>query len=260
MNNQEKKDLMPVLFVSHGNPMASLNEKSEKEYGAWGASLPKAKAVLMFSAHWEAEGLIFGETKRHERLIYDFFGFPKKLYDIQYPAPAAKWLEDEVQNLLTDNISASERGLDHGVWIPLSKIWPNADVPILQISLPKNYSNQALFDLGQRLSPLRQQGVMIIGGGTLTHNLKEGLSGKYSETPEWVRNFDDWVAQVLRDDRTALLDWENTGPKALLNHPSPEHFRPLLIVAGAAMRNETPTFPLVGFDMALFSKRSVQFG
>lgn len=260
MNNQAKENLMPVLFVSHGSPMAILDEQNAKNYTAWGASLPQAKAILIFSAHWETDDLTFGETTHHKNLIYDFFGFPKELYDIQYPAPAAKWLEDEVRSLLKENVSSSDRGLDHGVWVSLSKMWPNADVPILQISLPRNYSNQALFELGQHLSPLRQQGVIIIGGGTLTHNLKEGVSGKYTETPEWVKKFDDWVAQVLQDDRTALINWGNNGPDALQNHPSPEHFRPILVVAGAAMDNEPPSFPILGFDMALFSKRAVQFG
>ena len=253
-------DLMPALFVSHGNPMLANDNESAQEYRAWGERLPKPKALLIFSAHWQTPGLVFGETIRHEKLIYDFFGFPDELYQLQYPAPGAEWLIDEVCNVLAEAVPQNKRGLDHGVWVPLLHMWPEADVPILQMSLPADYSNHDLLELGRRLAPLREQGVMIVGAGTLSHNLREGLSGKYASTPEWVTRFDDWLERALLNDRMQLLDWENSAPEAQRNHPTAEHFRPLLITVGAALEGEPAMFPLLGFDMAVFSKRSVQFG
>jgi len=253
-------DAMPSLFVSHGNPMLALDNESTLEYRNWSARLPRPKALLIFSAHWEKTGLVFGEIVRHEKLIYDFYGFPDELYQLQYPAPGAEWLVDEVRRLVNEDIPQSRRGLDHGVWVPLLQMWPDADVPILQMSLPSDYSNQQLYELGRELAPLRQQRVMIAGAGTLSHNLRDGLSRRYAETPEWVLNFDQWITQTLSGDRKQLFDWENNAPDALRNHPTPEHFRPLLITVGAAGNEEVAEYPLSGFDMAVFSKRSVQFG
>lgn len=252
--------IMPVLYVSHGNPLSVMDEKMSQRYRAWAASLPKPKAILIFSAHWEDPELLVGETVSHEKLIYDFYGFPDDLYHLQYPAPGAEWLLSEIRRLIDENVPQRERGLDHGVWVPLLRMWPEADVPILQMSLPTHYSNQALYELGEHLRPLREKGVMIIGGGTLTHNLKEGLSGRYNKTPDWIKSFDSWVAQTLQGDRKQLIEWEKNAPDPQRNHPTAEHFRPLLIVAGAATSDDSLTFPLLGFDMAAFSKRCVQFG
>lgn len=253
-------NIMPSLFISHASPMLAFDNESAQEYRHWGERLSKPKALLIFSAHWEETDLVFGEPVRHEKLVYDFFGFPDKLYQLQYPAPGAEWLVDDVRQAVNADIPQSNRGLDHGVWIPLLHIWPDADVPILQMSLPSDYSNQQLYELGRQLAPLRQQGVMIAGGGTLTHNLREGFSRRHTETPEWALSFDHWIMQILSGDRAQLFDWENNAPNALQNHPTPEHFRSLLITAGAAHDNEIAEYPFSGFDMAVFSKRSVQFG
>ncbi|ALP54241.1 hypothetical protein Tel_14430 [Candidatus Tenderia electrophaga] len=252
-------DKMPVLFISHGNPMLALDKAAGADYAAWGKALPRPKAILIFSAHWEEPGLVFGETRRHDKLIYDFHGFPPPLFQVQYPAPGAEGLLRDIRVLFDEEIPQRPRGLDHGVWVPLLHMWPDADVPVLQMSLPR-VSNQGLFELGRRLAPLRAQGVIIAGAGTLTHNLREGLGGGYTATPEWASRFDAWVAQTLVEDRRRLLTWETEAPEAQRNHPSPEHFRPLLISAGAADEDEAPSFPTVGYDLFTFSKRSVQFG
>ena len=254
MNNK-----MPSLFVSHGNPMAALDAENANEYRIWGKQLPKPKAILIFSAHWEEKDLIFGETINHNQLVYDFYGFPDPLYQLQYPAPGAPWLKDQISELLGQAISQQQRGLDHGVWVPLLHIWPEADIPILQMSLPTRYNNEALVELGKRLAPLREQGIMIIGAGTLTHNLRKGLSGKFTTPPNWVTEFDEWVANALLTKREDLLNWEH-APYAEMNHPSKEHFRPLLITVGAASAEESIAFPITGYDMQVFSKLSVQFG
>ena len=249
---------MPSLFISHTSPMLAFDTESARDYKHWGERLPKPKALLVFSAHWEEAGLVFGETIRHKKLVYDFFGFPNKLYQLQYPAPGAEWLIDDVRQTVNEDIPLSNRGLDHGVWIPLLYMWPDADVPILQMSLPSNYSNQQFYELGRQLASLRRQGIMIAGGGTLSHNLKESFSRRHTETPEWAISFDHWIVQTLASDKEQLFDWENNVPNSLQNHPTPEHFRPLLITVGAANNLEIASYPLSGFDTAVFSKRSVQ--
>ena len=240
----------PVLFISHSNPMLVFDKESEQNYRNWAQQLPEVKALLFFSAHWQTAELTFGESGQHTRLVYDFFGFPDELYRMQYPAPGAAWLTETVETLLEEKIASSERGLDHGIWIPLLHMWPEADIPILQMSLPAQYDNQQLYDLGRRLAPLREQGVMICGGGTLSHNLREGLTKHHDYTPAWVRDFDKWLATTLSTHPQELLDWENKAPNAQRNHPTPEHFLPLLITLGAADADEQVRFPITGFDMA----------
>jgi len=251
---------MPVLFVSHGSPMTIYDRASAEEYASWSAKLPQPKALLVFSAHWEADQLEFGETVAHEQLIYDFYGFPESLYELQYPAPGANFLVEQIDNLLQVDIPRTSRGLDHGVWVPLLHMYPKADIPILQMSIPRFATNDMLLDLGKQLSALRENGIAIVGAGTLTHNLREGLSQKYKTTPDWAIEFDQWVGNALLNDKRQLLDWENHAPFAQLNHPTKEHFKPLLIALGAARADDLITFPILGFDFQVFSKRSVQFG
>jgi 4,5-DOPA dioxygenase extradiol len=251
---------MPVIFISHGSPMLAVDTSAGEDFKRWGAALPKPKAALVFSAHWQSAPLSFGESADHQELIYDFTGFPAELYRLQYPALGAAWLMASVQELLgAELLKQTNRGLDHGVWVPLLHLWPEADIPILQISMPHTLSNQELYNLGQRLTPLREVGVMIIGSGGVTHNLREAFSSKHSETPSWVSRFDDWITHSLLQDKTQLLTWEN-APHAAQNHPTPEHFRPLLIAAGAADDNDSIDFPVTGFELGIISRRAVQFG
>ncbi len=253
------KTKTPVLFVSHGSPMLAQDAHTGADYRAWSETLPRPKAILVFSAHWEAPPLQFGETVRHDELVYDFYGFPEALYRMQFPAPGAGWLVDAVNDVLGEKMATAARGLDHGVWVPFIHMWPEADLPILQMSMPSTFSNQELYELGAKLSPLREQGVMIVGSGTLTHNLREGFKGGYAAPPEWVTEFDDWVERSLLHNRAAILDWQAEAPHAQRNHPTPDHFRPLLIAAGAAGEDEPVSFPITGFEMMVFSRRSVQF-
>jgi 4,5-DOPA dioxygenase extradiol len=256
----------PVLFVSHGSPLLAIDSQAGEIFNQWGRSLSKPRALLVFSAHWEAQQLMFGESGEHRDLIYDFSGFPAELYELQYPAPGAPWLIDVIETLLSPQtpLSRTDRGLDHGVWVPLLRMWPQADIPILQMSLPHTLShepisNQALFDLGKRLAPLREQGIMIICTGVITHNLREAFTKIHTEPPLWATSFDQWVTQTLKQDRRQLVKWEQ-APYARQNHPTPEHFLPLLISAGAADDNDDIRFPVTGFEMNLFSRTSVQFG
>jgi len=251
----------PVLFVSHGSPMLAIDPEAGETLRLWGQSLATPKALLVFSAHWEAPQLAFGETIQHSDLIYDFSGFPAKLYELQYPAPGAPWLVESVEAALAPEqpLPRTKRGLDHGVWVPLLRMWPEANIPILQMALPRSLDNTELFDLGKRLTPLREQGVMIIGTGVITHNLREAFTRAYKEPPLWATSFDQWVKQTLLEDRRQLINWEQ-APYARQNHPTPEHFRPLLIAAGAAEDIDYVQFPVNGFEMNLFSRTSVQFG
>lgn len=253
---------MPVLFVSHGSPMLAIDSENGNALTEWGDSLPKPKAILVFSAHWETDILAFGQTSDHHNLVYDFGGFPKALYEIQYPAPGAANLVEPIANLLKEKyeILFSKRGLDHGVWVPFLHMWPKADIPILQMTLPYSLSNQELLDLGKKLSPLREQDILITANGTLTHNLREWNPHHTGTTEEWALEFDLWTKKALQNNNIdSLLNWEQQAPQAKRNHPTPEHFRPLLIALGAA-NNDTASFPIEGFDYGIFSKRSVQFG
>lgn len=250
----------PVLFISHGNPMVMLDKVEGKDYAQWGQNLPRIEAILIFSAHWETDELAFGETEDHKQLVYDFYGFPDPLYDVQYPAPGAPWLVDKVNALLDLSITETGRGLDHGVYVPMVHMWPNANIPVLQMSLPRNYSEVDLFELGQKLAPLRDEGVLIVGAGSLTHNLRAWNPQLGDEPLEWAKVFDDWVENVLLEkDKTALLNWKNDAPNALMNHPTAEHFLPLLVAAGAGWEEDI-TFPTIGFSYGIFTRRSVQFG
>ncbi len=249
----------PVLFIGHANPMSLFDSEWKSSLHAWGEHLGKPKAVLMFSAHWQESDLVIGETNDHQQLLYDFYNFPNALYTQQYPAPGAPWLADQLDELLGESIPRSQRKLDHGIWIPLKHIWPQADVPILQISLPSHFNNQQLFDLGQRLAPLREQGIVIATGGTLSHNLREGMTGQYEHTPSWATEFDHWLTNALLTPETTLIHWQS-APHARRNHPTDEHFTPLLIAAGAATREDAITFPINGYEMGVFNRRSIQFG
>jgi len=261
MNTPNLNKKMPALFVNHGSPMLAVDLKNGQNYTQWTASLPKPKAILVFSAHWESSLITLGEIATHHNLIYDFGGFPKELYHLQYPAPGASWLAVKIQTLLKINstVVQSNRGIDHGVWVPFLHMWPDANIPLLQISIPKNYSNRELFELGEQLAPLSTQGVVIVGSGMVTHNISHWDPNYQGEPIEWAKAFDDWLRDALvRGDIEQLLDWETQAPHAKQNHPTTEHFRPLLIAAGVNKLHNV-SFPIEGFEAGMFSRRSIQF-
>ncbi len=254
-------DAMPVTFVAHGAPPLLEEPAWMAELAGWGAAMPKPKAILVVSAHWEARPATLGAT-RPLPLVYDFSGFPAHFYRLAYPSPGAPELARRVQALLASAGVASARdearGLDHGVYVPLLCMYPGADVPVLQLSLP-SLQPPVLFALGQALAPLRLEGVQIMGSGFLTHNLRAISRGP---TPAWAAEFDAWVAEALdRRDVDALLDFERKAPGAQLAHPRTEHFVPLLVAAGAALAGTAPIrYPITGFWLGSFTRRSVQFG
>lgn len=252
---------MPTLFISHGSPLLALDAITGKRYKQWATSLPTPKAILIFSAHWESDHLTIGETTVHDKLIYDFFGFPNKLYQLQYPAPGSPWLAERLYELLNGDIklTRANRGLDHGVWIPLLHMWPKVDIPILQMSIPRTSSNETLFELGKKLAPLKKQGVLIITSGMVTHNLSLWNPNHHGDPTDFAKAFDDWLKDILLNgDIHQLLEWQTHAPYASQNHPTPEHFRPLLIAAGTSNMH-TISFPITGFEAGIFSRRSIQF-
>jgi 4,5-DOPA dioxygenase extradiol len=232
------------------------------ELAAWARALPKPKSILMVSAHWEHRPTTLGAT-RTVPLVHDFQGFPERFYQTQYPAPGAPELAGHVRELLLedaiDETDAPERGLDHGAYVPLVAMYPEADVPVLQISMP-GLEAKELVELGRALAPLRSEGVLIFGSGFLTHNMRYAFQ---PGTPSWAREFDDWAAKALqRFDLDALIDFEKRAPAARTALPTWEHYAPVLVAAGA-VADERPKvkFPITGWWMdGAFTKRSVQFG
>jgi 4,5-DOPA dioxygenase extradiol len=216
--------VMPVLFLAHGAPPLL-------ELAAWGKALPRPRAIAVVSAHWESRPLSIGAV-RPLPLIYDFYGFPERFYHLQYPAPGAPELAQRIQGLLAEAripcVSDPERGLDHGTYIPLLCMYPEADIPVLQISLPSE-SPAELLAVGRALAPLRREGVLLIGSGFLTHNLRAlGLR----ETPAWAFDFDAWSADALvRHDVDALADYRRKAPGVRESLPTHEHFVPVLVAA-----------------------------
>lgn len=252
---------MPALFIAHGAPMLLTDEARVAGLATWAKALPRPKAILMISAHWEARDLTLGATTQ-QPLIYDFYGFPEPLYQLKYPCPPAPELADRVETLLakvTQTRRDPTRGYDHGTYVPLLCCYPEADIPVLQIALP-NVSAAKLIEIGRALAPLRDEGVMIIGSGYITHNMRAGF---HQGPPRpWAVDFDAWIADaVRRKDIQALAHFESQAPGAAESLPTDEHFLPLLIVVGTSLPYDEPiSFPIDGFEYGSFSRRSVQFG
>lgn len=251
---------MPVLFQAHGAPPLLDDPEWIAELAAWAKQLPRPSAIIVVSAHWEARPLAIGATKPLP-LIYDFYNFPDRFYRLQYPAPGAPGVAERVRGLLSGagirHVDEPERGLDHGTYIPLMCMYPAADIPVLQISLP-SMDPEELFAVGRALQPLRDEGVLLIGSGFITHNLR-ALSLR--ETPAWARDFDAWTADVIaRRDHDALFEYRTKAPGVRESLPTHEHFVPLIFAAGAAP-DATATFPITGFWWGgAMTRRSVQLG
>ncbi|MBK5256058.1 MAG: dioxygenase [Vicinamibacteria bacterium] len=253
---------MPVIFAAHGAPILLDDAGWMGELALWAKAMPKPKSILMVSAHWDERPTTLGAT-RTVPLVYDFSGFPERYYQTKYPAPGAPELAACVRELLRQReISVnhdSERGLDHGAYVPLVAMYQGADVPVLQVSMP-GLDAPELFKLGRALAPLRDEGVLIFGSGFLTHNMRFAFR---PGTPAWAREFDTWAEGALSHlDVDALVNFQTRAPAAQIALPTWEHYAPVLVAAGA-VADERPgtTFPITGWWMdGAFTRRSVQFG
>ena len=252
---------MPVIFAAHGAPVLLDDKIWMGELAAWAKAMPKPKSVLMVSAHWEEPAATIGATQPVP-LVYDFYGFPERYYQTKYPAPGAPDLAVRIRALLGgQGLAVAEeatRGLDHGAYVPLVPMYPEADVPVLQLSMP-TLNAKTLFALGQALAPLRNEGVLIFGSGFLTHNKRYDFR---PGIPAWAKEFDAWAEQAIgRFDVDALQDFQARAPAASTALPTWEHYAPLLVAAGAASEGpHSVSFPITGFWMdGAFTRRSVQF-
>jgi 4,5-DOPA dioxygenase extradiol len=252
---------MPALYLGHGAPTLIDDEHWPKELAAWSAALPRPRSILVVSAHWQSAPLTVSATEPVP-LVYDFYGFPERYYQIRYDSPGAPELADRVVRSMPTHepVAQQRRGLDHGAFVPLLMMYPEADIPVLQLSMP-DLDPQRLFDLGRRLAPLRDEGVLIMGSGFLTHGLRyidqywDGRPG----APEWSKDFDLWAADKLdHGDLDSLFDFRNRAPGMPYAHPTVEHFAPLFVTLGAAADPESaPDTRIDGYWLGL-AKRSIE--
>lgn len=253
----------PLIYLSHGAPPLADDERWTGELARWAADLPKPDNVLVVSAHWEDAPTTLGSTTGAP-LTYDFWGFPQKYYDVTYDAPAAPGLADSVTTLLPTPVHRDEgRGLDHGAYVPLKELFPEADVPVLQMSMP-TLDPRGLFELGRALAPLRDEGTLIVGSGFTTHNLRwfDPGAGADATPPAASAEFDHWAAEAMAaQDVDSLLDFLAKAPAAREAHPRTEHWAPLYVILGAAYASGGLDNRSVidGFWYGL-SKRSWQLG
>jgi 4,5-DOPA dioxygenase extradiol len=251
---------MPALFISHGAPPLVDDPTWVGQLQELARDLPRPKAILMASAHWESAPLMLGATETVP-LVYDFGGFPRHYYEVQYRAPGAPELATQIEKLMPDRerVTRTGRGLDHGAYVPLTVMYPDADIPVLQMSLP-TLEPDRLLEIGRRLAPLREEGVLIVGSGFTTHGLPFLRDFRpEAAAPGWSRDFDAWTAETLaRGAIDELADFRERAPGMPYAHPTIEHFAPMFLTLGAAADPErSPDQPIEGFWMGL-SKRSFQ--
>jgi 4,5-DOPA dioxygenase extradiol len=226
---------MPTIFVSHGSPMLILGDSPARAFLATlGSQLPRPTAIVAVSAHWDTDLPAVSLAHRPDT-IHDFYGFPDALYRLRYAAPGAPELAERVAKL-TGAAHDLHRGLDHGAWVPAMLGWPEADIPIFQLSVQPGESPAHHIALGRKLSALREEGVLVMGSGSATHNLRALVRGGDDSEPEpWAREFDDWLAEAVeKGDEAALADYRAQAPNAEDAHPTDEHFLPLHVAYGAA--------------------------
>jgi len=255
---------LPALFLGHGNPMNALQRNRYTEaWAALGGRLPRPRAILAVSAHWYVEGTAV-TAMAQPRTIHDFGGFPRELYEVTYPAPGDASLAARVAGLLAPvAVGFDERwGLDHGTWSVLCHVFPDATVPVVQLSIDETQPPEFHFELGKRLAPLRDEGVLIVGSGNVVHNLHAYAWGRHSLEPlAWAASFDRRVRDLLlAGDDGPLVAYETLGPDALLAVPTPEHYLPLLYVIATRREGDDVLFPVEGFDGGSISMLGVQVG
>ena len=256
--------MLPAIFLGHGNPMNAL--AANPYTAAWrkiGQEGPKPKAILSISAHWfvPETGVTISTAPR---TIHDFGGFPRELYQVQYPAPGDPELARRVQTLLSPLPVQLDTawGLDHGTWSVLCHVYPQADIPVVQLSIDETQPASFHFEVGRRLAPLREEGVLIVGSGNLVHNLHAYAWGRHAPDPyDWAIRFEERAkGLMLAGDTGPLVAYESLGAEAHLSIPTPDHYLPLLYVLGARQHSDTLSFPVEGVDGGSISMLAVRVG
>ena len=255
---------MPAIFFGHGNPMNALTQNAyTRAWNKIGAELPRPKAILCVSAHWYAPFTAL-TGMLSPRTIHDFGGFPRELFEFSYPAPGDPALAMRVRELLEPIDAGIDQqwGLDHGTWSVLAHVFPDAGVPVVQLSVDETKPPEFHFEAGKMLAQLRDENVLVIGSGNVVHNLHAYAWGRHPAEPfDWAVRFDARVRELLSSgDMMPLVDYESLGRDALLSAPTPDHYLPLLYIAGMRRDGDDVSFPVTGMDGGSISMLSVRFG
>jgi 4,5-DOPA dioxygenase extradiol len=255
---------MPVVFLGHGSPMNALHENAwTRAWAALGAGLPRPRAVLAISAHWYVPATAV-TAMAQPRTIHDFGGFPRALFEMRYPAPGHPALAARVQELLAPLAVAADHswGLDHGTWSVLCHVFPEADVPVVQLSIDESQPPAFHYQLGVRLRALRDEGVLLLGSGDVVHNLHTYAWGGHPQEPyDWALRFESQVrGHINSREHAPLIDYPTLGRDALLSVPTPEHYLPLLYILGASQPGEPVSYPAEGVDGGSVSMLAVRLG
>jgi len=255
---------MPAIFFGHGNPLNAIQQNDwTKAWAELGAQMPKPAGIVCISAHWYLPGTLVTGLER-PRTIHDFGGFPRPLYQVNYPAPGDVGLARRVQQLLApaDVHLDGDWGFDHGAWSVLVHVFPKADVPLIQVSIDETQPAAFHFDIGKRLAPLRDEGILVMGSGNLVHNLHAYAWGRHPVEPfDWAVRFEEHVRELLlAGNHEPLIRYEELGRDAMLAAPTPDHYLPMLYVIAQSREGDPVTFPVEGFDGGSISMLSVQIG
>ncbi|HEV2707791.1 MAG TPA: 4,5-DOPA dioxygenase extradiol [Pyrinomonadaceae bacterium] len=255
---------MPAIFFGHGNPLNALQANDWTEgWAAVGRSIPRPEAIVCISAHWYLPATLVTAQER-PRTIHDFGGFPRELYQVRYPAPGAPELARRVRDLLAPApVGLDERwGLEHGTWSVLCHVFPQADVPVIQLSIDETQPAEFHYELANRLAPLRDEGVLVMSSGNLVHNLHAYAWGRYVAEPlEWAVRFETRARELLlAGDDQPLVNYESLGHDAMLAAPTPDHYLPLLYVIALRQEGEQVSFPVEGFDGGSVSMLTIRVG
>jgi 4,5-DOPA dioxygenase extradiol len=263
-NQLNNRQIMPTYFIGHGSPMNAIanNPFTQALKKIADSLIFKPNAILVISAHWETDG-VWVTGASDPVTIHDFYGFPDALYKIQYPSKGDPLLAKDIQALLSDNAKLDrKRGIDHGAWSILRHLYPHADIPVLQLSMDRHKSLSEHFELAQKLSPLREEGILIIGSGNIVHNLHVVKRQVNSEPYDWAVSFDEFIKTALENrelKKIINLHIHTNSPESFAV-PSWEHYLPLIYVLGVSHDTDKISFPYQGFEHASISMRAVRFG
>jgi len=252
---------LPVLFIAHGSPMNALeNNDYTQSIKALAQSIDKPKAIMVISAHWTTKGTYI-TAEDQPKTIHDFYGFPEELYNIKYsPKGAEKYSKIALELLAKDNVEGTTSwGLDHGAWTVLRHMYPDADIPVFQMSLNVLFNDEEHYKLGKKLASLREKGILIIGSGNIVHNLREIDFAEDARPAEWAIEFDKYVAEAIRDKKHEdLINYKSVGEAADLAVPTDEHYLPLLYILAMQEEGEKAEFVYEGILNRSLSMRSVE--